>query len=215
MDPLEKEYERIRKLLETIDVSSDEADDESNSGEEDNLEVGHESTDTEQEMSDVASENELDTDCSDYYTGKDGETEWRTRKFRANVRTRAHNIITETTCVKGSAKNAKSPMDCWSCFVDGSIMNILVECTNRYINENKASCSRNRDAKNTSKEEVSTLIGLLYLAGVTRVEDKILKICGLKMEQELIYFILLCHYGSSNSFSSASGSTIKLQEVKG
>ena len=75
MDPLEKEYERIRKLLETIDVSFDEADDESDSGEEDNLEVGRESTDTEQEMSDVASENELDTDCSDYYTGKDGETE--------------------------------------------------------------------------------------------------------------------------------------------
>ena len=166
MDPLEKEYERIRKLLETIDVSSDEADDESDSGEEDNLEVGHQSTDTEQEMSDVASENELDTDCSDYYTGKDGETEWRKRKFRANVRTRAHNIITETTGVKGSAKNAKSPMDCWSCFVDGSIMNILVECTNRFINENKASCSRDRDAKNTSKEEVSALIGLLYLTGV-------------------------------------------------
>ena len=41
MDPLEKEYERIRKLLETIDVSSDEADDESDSGEEDNLEVGY------------------------------------------------------------------------------------------------------------------------------------------------------------------------------
>ena len=85
MDPLEKEYERIRKLLETIDVSSDEADDESDSGEKDNLEVGHESTDTEQEMSDVASENELDTDCSDCYTGKDGETEWRKRKFKIEL----------------------------------------------------------------------------------------------------------------------------------
>ena len=166
MDPVEKENERIRQLLETIVVSSDETDDDSDAGEEDNLEVRRESTDTEQEMSDVASEDELDTDGLDYYTGKDGETVWKKRKFRANVRTRAHNIITEPTGVKGSAKHAKSPKDCWSCFFDESIMNILVECTNIYINKNKASCSRDRDAKNTSKEEVSALIGLLYLAAV-------------------------------------------------
>ena len=45
-------------------------------------------------------------------------------------------------------------------------MNILVECTNKYINEIKANCLRDRHAKNTSKEEESTLIGLIYLAGV-------------------------------------------------
>ena len=103
---------------------------------------GHESTDTEQEMSDLASENELDADDSDCYTGKDGETVWKKSKTRVNVRTRAHNIITEPTGVKSSAKNAKTPKDCWSCFFDESIMNILVECTNKYINENKASCLR-------------------------------------------------------------------------
>ena len=44
-------------------------------------------------------------------------------------------------------------------------MSILVECTNKYINENKASCLRDRHAKNTSKE-VCDLIELIYLAGV-------------------------------------------------
>ena len=77
MDPVKKENERIRQLLETIVVSSDETDDDSDAGEEDNLEVRRESTDTEQEMSDVASEDELDTDGLDYYTGKDGETVWK------------------------------------------------------------------------------------------------------------------------------------------
>ena len=62
MDPVEKENKRIRRFLKTCDVSSDEPDDDDNSGEEDNLKVRHESTDTEQEMSDAASENELDTD---------------------------------------------------------------------------------------------------------------------------------------------------------
>ena len=51
-------------------------------------------------------------------------------------------------------------------FFDESIMNILVECTNKYINENKASCSRDRQARNTSKEEVTALIGLIYLTEV-------------------------------------------------
>ena len=112
MDPADKENERIRSLLETCDMSSDEPDDDDDSGEEDNLEVRHESTDTEQEMSDAASENELDTDDLDCYTGKDGETIWKKSKPRVNVRTRAHNIITEPTGVKGSAKNAKTPKDC-------------------------------------------------------------------------------------------------------
>ena len=166
MDPVEKENEIIRRLIETCDISSDEPDDDDDdSGEEDNLEVRHKSTDTEQEMSDVASENELDTDDLDWYTGKDGETVWKKSKPRVNIRTRVHNIITEPTGVKGCAKNAKTPKDCWSYFFDESIMSILVECTNKYINENKASCSRDRHAKNTSKEEVSALIGLIYLAG--------------------------------------------------
>ena len=116
-------------------------------------------------MSDVTSENELDTDDLDCYTGKDGETVWKKNKPRVNVRIHIHNIIMELTGVKGSAKNTKTPKDCWSCFFDESIMNILVECMNKYINENKASCSRDQHAKNTSKE-VSALIGLIYLAGV-------------------------------------------------
>ena len=117
MDPIEKENERIRRLLETCDVSSYEPDVDDDSGEEDNLEVRHESTDTKQEMSDVASENELDTDDLDCYTGKDGETVWKRSKPRVNVSTRAHNIITKPTGVKGSAKIAKTPKDCWSYFL--------------------------------------------------------------------------------------------------
>ena len=58
-------------------MSSDEPDDDDDLWEEDNLEVRHESTDTEQEISDVASENELDTDDLDCYTSKDGETVWK------------------------------------------------------------------------------------------------------------------------------------------
>ena len=92
MDPVKKENERIHRLLETCDVSSDETDDD-DSGEEDNLEVRHESTDAEQEMNDVASENELDTDDLDCYTGKDGETVWKKSKPRVNVRTALTTLL--------------------------------------------------------------------------------------------------------------------------
>ena len=68
--------------------------------------------------------------------------------------------------MKDFAKHAKTPKECWSCFFDEKMINILVECTNKYIIENKVSCSRDRDANHTSKEEMCTLIGLLYLAGV-------------------------------------------------
>ena len=165
MDLFEKENEKIRRLLEESVVSSDEPDDDE-SGEEDNLEERNVSTDTEQEMSDIDSDYDMDTEELDTYTGKDGVTFWQKKKPRVNVRTRAHNIVTEPNAVMGTAKNAKTSNDCWSHFLDENMMNILVECTNKYINENKTSCSRDRDARNTSKEEVSALIGLLYLAGV-------------------------------------------------
>ena len=93
-------------------------------------------------------------------------------------------------------------------------MNILVEYTNKYINENKASCSRDRHAKNTSKKEMSALIGLINSLGYTRAKDKIWTIYGRKMVQELIYCILLRHYDDSNFFFSASGMMIKPQELK-
>ena len=62
MDSVEKENGRFQRFLGTCDVSSDKPDDDNDSGEEDNLEARHESIDTEQEMSDAAFENELDTD---------------------------------------------------------------------------------------------------------------------------------------------------------
>ena len=61
MDSFEKDEERIRRLLQTCDVSSDEADDDDSGEEEDNLEARLDSTDTEQEMNDIDSEDELDT----------------------------------------------------------------------------------------------------------------------------------------------------------
>ena len=165
MDSYEKENDRIRKLLEEADVSSDETGDE-DSGEEDFLEERNASTDTEQEISDVDSDNGIEKDDLDTYTGKDGETVWLKRELRVSGRTRAHNILTEPNCVKGSAKSAKFAKDCWKLFFDEDMMNILVECTNKYINDNKKNCSRDRDARTTSKEELFALIGLLYLAGI-------------------------------------------------
>ena len=109
MDSFEKDEERIRRLLQTCDVSSDEADDDDSGEEEDNLKARLDSTDTEQEMNDIDSEDELDTDDLESYIGKDREKVWKKNKPRVNVRTCAHKIITQQTGVKDFAKHAKTP----------------------------------------------------------------------------------------------------------
>ncbi|KAK9738210.1 DDE superfamily endonuclease [Popillia japonica] len=69
---------------------------------------------------------------------------------------------------KGSAENAKSPLDCWKLFFGDPIVEIVVENTNKYIAANFERYGRDRDCKVTDKAEIEALLGLLYLAGLLK-----------------------------------------------
>ena len=163
----EKGNERIREMLATINVISDECSQEDSDEEnDDNVEPRFEDTDTKQEMSDGDSEKEDNTSLS--YIGKDRVATWKKEKPRSNVKTRSHNIVTQPNSVKGVAKNSKIPKESWNHFIDENVIDLIVECTNKYIEDRTAFYSRQRDAKKTLKEEIYALIGLLYLAGIYR-----------------------------------------------
>ena len=118
--------ERIREMLATIDVSSDECfREDSDEEEEDNVEPRFKDTETEQEMSDDDSENEDNKSSS--YIGKDRVTTWKKEKPRSNVKTCSNNIVTQPNGVKGVDKNNKILKESWSHFIDKNVIDLIVE----------------------------------------------------------------------------------------
>lgn len=120
-------------MLAEVDTDSENIG-ESDSGEPDNCEeLNHNS---ESETDDVGvsdSERGDNEDCevsvaseisSDFYIGKDKETKWNKCHPPRNVRTRKINIITHLPDVKTAAKNAKSPLKCFSLFIDDIMIDI-------------------------------------------------------------------------------------------
>ncbi|XP_069596256.1 piggyBac transposable element-derived protein 4-like [Ranitomeya imitator] len=109
-------------------------------------------------------EDEQDTD-NPYYLGKDKKTKW-SKKPPKKIR-ESDNILTRLPEVIGSAKNARTAVECWNnLFTD--ILDIIVRCTNQYIDAIKDKFSGEGDVRPTDEIEVRAFIGLLYLAGAYR-----------------------------------------------
>lgn len=104
------------------------------------------------------------------YVGKDKVTHWSKHKAeKRTVKTRRENITRRLPSSSSATTNLKNPIDIWNYFMSEEIIDIIVDCTNKYIEELRVSgkYSRERDANPTSKHEIRALIGLLYLGGVT------------------------------------------------
>lgn len=104
-----------------------------------------------------------------FYTGKDRSTKWLMHKPLRNVRTRSCNIVIHLPGVKNVAKNAKEPLQCFSLFVDDSMIDKIVLYTNIYITKLHEKFSRERDCKPTDTIEIKALIGVLYMAGLKKI----------------------------------------------
>ncbi|CAG5014263.1 unnamed protein product [Parnassius apollo] len=178
------EEERISRWLEEEDSDpSDiaESDPEDRLLEEEWLEESQHDTDTEQEGNSTESDlergmittHESDLDSDDiplsslrdqYYTSKNG-TKWRKTPYPV-TRTRTCNILTERAGPKDAAKNAKSELECFGLYFDQSIIEILVNSTNIYIEHVKSKFYRDRDAKLTDILEIKAFLGMLFVMGV-------------------------------------------------
>lgn len=166
----EKEVERLTRLYEEVPTDNECYSDSDDSVADDEFE----------EMSQHDSESELEPENDEkllppptntamqdslYYQAKDG-TKWKKNCTSKNVRTRQDNIIVRLPGVKGAAKNALSPRECWELFLDNAILEDIVDNTNIYIESISDRYTNKSDARPTDKQELTALLGLLYLAGV-------------------------------------------------
>ncbi|KAI4454303.1 piggybac transposable element-derived protein 4 [Holotrichia oblita] len=173
----EKEQRTLLDLWNEVDFDDDEPfDNEETDEEDDAVEHRSEDSDTVQDAnssSDIDSDNIVPTKRrrTPHFLSRDNSTKWEKHAPNQNVRTRSWNIITCRAGTRSTAKNAKSPLDCWKLFFGDPILEIVVENTNKYTAANSERYGRERDCKITDNVEVEALLGLLYLAGLLKSSE--------------------------------------------
>ncbi|XP_067630578.1 piggyBac transposable element-derived protein 4-like [Eurosta solidaginis] len=109
------------------------------------------------------------------YWGKDKCTNWALGQPLRNVRTRQCNIITHLPGVKNIAKNARNPSECVALFLSNTLIEKIVTYTNIYIEKIRGTYARDRDCKSTDAVEINEFIGILYMAGLKKMNHLNLK----------------------------------------
>nr|CAH7762579.1 unnamed protein product [Callosobruchus chinensis] len=168
----------LENVVNNIELASDDenevyADDEDNDSEVDAVEVDERDTDTEQDG--VSDDSSDETEISDdymytgipMYTGKDGQTKW-SKMLPPSSRTKSHNLVLRIPGPVKAVKSAKTILQCFSTFIDDTMIDIIVICTNIKIEEIKRNFQRERDARETDSCEIKAFIGILYMAGTMK-----------------------------------------------
>nr|CAI5855048.1 unnamed protein product [Callosobruchus analis] len=180
----------------------DEDDDEL---EEDVIQHSDHNTDSEEEIEDNdLGQNTNESSSADFYLGKDKNTKWSRLRPNIQVRTRAHNIVKLLPGPKGTARIAKSEIECFNLYLDENIIRTIVVCTNMYIDKVRAKYDRETDAKQTNEMEIRALFGILLQIGVLRSSRQDAhqmwdnskgsgrELCYLAMSEKRFYFLLRC-----------------------
>nr|CAI5867021.1 unnamed protein product [Callosobruchus analis] len=141
----------------------EQPDDEADENTDDCVET-REDSDTEQEAENE-DEEYFESQSDVYFAGKDG-TQWNKHPFSQRVRTAKANKVSHRPGVKGEAKNAKTPLDCWNLFFSEQMLVSIVENTNIFFEAITPKYQHSRDVRPTNLPEIKALFGLLYLAGI-------------------------------------------------
>ncbi|GBO19745.1 hypothetical protein AVEN_187129-1 [Araneus ventricosus] len=131
-----------------VETDDDPDFDEEDNGPEDVLEENFSDHDNFSEH-DAESEEDVDsgneeTNNKEWFSSKDG-VQWR--KFRQNIRTLCHNIVSRLPETKEPAKDVTSPVKSWELFIDDNMVQLMVECTNIFIEKCAPNLSRERVAR--------------------------------------------------------------------
>ncbi|KAI4469607.1 homeobox-like domain superfamily [Holotrichia oblita] len=86
-----------------------------------------------------------------------GEIKW-SKEVPNPTRTRSHNIILHLPGSKGDARNAKSETDCLKLFISDSVISMITESTNIYIQEQQHNYGRDRDCRKIDEREIRAYI---------------------------------------------------------
>lgn len=98
------------------------------------------------------------------YLSKDESILW-TSRVPLSSKTRAANVVTEPPGVKGVAKGAKTPTECWELFFPTEILEDLVQHTNEKLLCFRHKYKRDSDCLPTDLTEMRAFLGLLYISG--------------------------------------------------
>ncbi|XP_069704477.1 piggyBac transposable element-derived protein 4-like [Periplaneta americana] len=165
--------ENTSNICEWLDEDLDdgienESDDESNR--EDLLNEVHDSNSEQDNEDDDYGDDErlMSINDGNCYTGRDNTTIWQKEPVAQRGRRRAQNVVIHLPGPKRAAKNARTHTESFDCFIDKTIINVIVRCTNIYIEKVKRNYGRDRDCKLTNDVEIRALLGILYLAGALK-----------------------------------------------
>lgn len=139
------------------------------------FQIDHSSTSVISDTSISSNENETDIDSANFYVGKDKVSKWRKQPIGKRTRTRKQNIVLEFPGVRSQTKACKTPLECFSLFINLNIISIITECTNIKISQQSSKNNDNRHAYQTDEAEVKAFIGLL-LAGSIRSNHQNVKV---------------------------------------
>ncbi|XP_043529513.1 piggyBac transposable element-derived protein 4-like isoform X2 [Frieseomelitta varia] len=154
---------QVRQVLQDVCSEDEIIDDDNSDSESDNCEDSDHNTAS--AMSDMSVSSD-DEDYVNYYIGRDKITKWRMEPRKGRVRICRLNTVPELLGVnKHKAKKCKTPLECFSIFIDDNIIRIITECTNIKID---LYSSNKKHAYRTDETEIKALIGLLLLAGSIR-----------------------------------------------
>ncbi|CAG5026008.1 unnamed protein product [Parnassius apollo] len=97
-----------------------------------------------------------------YYVGRNGSINWNIEGTPRYVRTRSHTIIFHEPGPINEAKDALTPLNCWSLMFPDSLSDMVVTYTNIYIDSIHDNFQRERDCLPTDLVELNALLGLIY-----------------------------------------------------
>ncbi|XP_066248793.1 piggyBac transposable element-derived protein 4-like [Euwallacea similis] len=100
------------------------------------------------------------------FSGKD-DTKWGKFVPPTARKRMPHNIIRKLPGPVGPSKGINTVLGSWMHFFSEEIINMIVSCTNLYIQNIQSNYSRERDVMTTSIE-IKAFFGLLYLAGLLK-----------------------------------------------
>lgn len=157
------DWDRVIAIQSLID--KDETVEGSDSGEDhDNLDVSEIDSDSDQDLS----SHEEDPCGRNEFKSKDGYTKWSKKPSKhSNKDSLKRKHI--SGCA-GSADGLQTPVQAWSCLITESIIDIIIESTNEYIEKNHPAVGITGDMNEnlTSRSEIKALFGILYLSGIMR-----------------------------------------------
>lgn len=126
------------------------------------------------------------------------------------------DVIRGPTGVKGAAKRATEPQECWNLFFTKAMVNRIVCHTNKKIlsvrnglTEETLSDDRYTYIRDTTSEEITTWIGLLYLRGLLCLNNHSTYLATKRVIQSLV---LQCQKTDSSSSLPTSGLMMKKRE---